>query len=202
MFYICLQFSRNIRRLCSIGWKLESLKLGKLYIHQLQDDTSDDSDMEQEQNVPDNNFPYKRFPKMILSTNLTLKELHLHIENVWENNAMQGIICPHLKRLELTSTDVGNPNVCTFLNNQPPLEELTVRIREEFSTKILSILGGKKGANLKKLHLTAKRFKVIDEEGVVGGGEDHAKCIDWSFLSRLGQLVDFSFTRPYDNNVV
>lgn len=115
-----------------------------------------------------------------------LVEVHITIASYWELNLMKDFQCSRLKRLELKSTPKGLNNVCGFLQNAPPLIELSIKFNEVFDVKVLKIIE-QRGAHLKKLHLTAKSFR-----------EDGRKVlVNWGFLSELKTLEDFSIARPF-----
>jgi hypothetical protein len=133
----------------------------------------------------------KFVPSLILANSHHLLSLSIHMCEVWKMETMTTIFCPNLKSLELTAYADDASTVGTFLTNQPHLEQLTIRIKEEFPVQILKVIHGR-GNKLKKLHITAKAFV-----GNSSKPEDSDPLVDWSFLAKLDKLKDFSITRPY-----
>jgi len=123
----------------------------------------------------------------------TLKELCFDVYT-WEDGdditGINGLTFPNLRSLTVAMPWTSQDGLKGFLAKHPTLEEIDVAVESGFSTSLFDGIKAR-SANLRKLHLKAKKF--INSVG-------RQKSVDWSFLGNMTRLKDFKLGRPFCKN--
>jgi hypothetical protein len=177
-------YCRNLSRFQNIpGMKLKSLEFSVfkilsmlLHINALE--------------VLDTNAFVEPLVALIEQNKNSLERLVLKDYRAWRSEKLKTIVCPSLKSLDLTISESNVETVAAFLENQPLLEGLSIRLIGKIRSMTLPDAVRRRSGKLKLLHLNwiVSSYPREGEAPII---------LEWSYLQDLAHLEDIKIRHFY-----